>query len=287
MKPKKNVFLLCVVMLFLQAFMSGQNLSKKSILTFAEYLFESSDYSRASYEYLRVLHLFENSRMEKLQLYLKIGNCFSMLNRIDESQKYYKHCLEAKDNPEIYNRALINFGFLLFRQAQYRDSIFFLKNNKLSSENEKINTLILANYLCLEDKNKVKTRFADFKKEKKNYLKGLDQFMAAKIKLKSKSPLLAGLMSAIIPGTGRLYTGRVKEGLLSLISLAATSYLAYEGFRDKGIKSFKGWLFSSISVFLYIGNIHGAVVSAKLTNQMINKNYKKGVELSLKFYLND
>ena len=276
-----------MVIIFFQVFLSGQNLSKKSILTFAEYLFENSDYSRASYEYLRLLHLFENSRLEKLQLYLKIGNCFSMLNRVDESQQYYNQCLEAKDNLMIYNKALINYGFLLFRKDRYRDSIYFLNNNKLSSESEKINTLILANYLCLKNKHEIKTQFAEFKKEKKKYLNSLDQFMEAKSKLKTKSPLLAGLMSAIIPGTGRLYTGRVKEGLLSLISLAATSYLAYEGFRDKGIKSFKGWLFSSISAFLYIGNIHGAVVSAKLTNQMINKNYKKGIELSLKIYLND
>jgi len=287
MKPKLKVILFCMGFLVVQGVLPGQDISKNNILTFADYLFKNSDYSRASYEYLRVLHLFENSKFEKQKLYLKIGDCFAKLNKLKESKKYYDYCLEAKDNPKTYSQALISYGFLLFRFDQYRNSISFLENKQLFSAAEKINTLILANYLCLGDRQKSTHQFNEYKKKGKDYLKSLDNFMNVQSKLKYKSPLLAGVMSAFIPGSGRLYTGRVKEGLLSMVSLVTTSYLAYEGFKNNGIKSFKGWLFSSISAFLYIGNIHGTVVSAKLSNQMIKNKFKSGVEVTLRIYLND
>ena len=119
------------------------------------------------------------------------------------------------------------------------------------------------------------------------YVRVMDKYLKILTDLKFKSPLKAAMMSAILPGSGRIYAGRVKEGILSMVSFLATSYLAYEGFHQDGLKSFKGWLFSSIGAFLYIGNIYGSVLSARLTNDRLREGFGKGIELSLKVVIND
>ena len=40
--------------------------------------------------------------------------------------------------------------------------------------------------------------------------------------LPKRSPLLAGFLSTVVPGTGRLYTGRVGDALTSLMTVGLT-----------------------------------------------------------------
>jgi tetratricopeptide (TPR) repeat protein len=265
----------------------GQNYSKDELLRFADYLYENKDYSRASYEYLRVYHLFETNDSEKLALNLKIGQCFGFLNQPDNASQYFQYCLTEKPPGAVYSQALMQMGFLLFRGGQYQESRSFLEEKKTSPSNIMVNTLILANVLCQGDVGKARELFNQYKNDGISYIHSFDKYLGILSDFKFKSPLKAAIMSAILPGSGRIYTGRVKEGILSMVSFFATSYLAYEGFHEDGIKSFRGWLFSSIGAFLYIGNIYGSVLSARLMNDQLRQGFNRGVELSLQIYIND
>lgn len=255
--------------------------SRDKLIQFAHFLFENRDFSRAAYEYLRVMHLYENNQAEQDDLNLRIGNCFSFLNQPDNARKYYELCLESGQGDEIFNRALIRLGFLLFRIGKYDESSSLMEQKKLSADDEILNTIILANYLCLGNTGHAGAKFEEFRNAGRPYVSFFEKYLDMRHRLKIKSPLKAGLMSAILPGSGRIYAGRLKEGLISIVSFFATSYLAYEGFKDDGTSSFKGWLFSSISAFLYIGNIYGSVISARITNTRIEDGYRKGIEMSL------
>lgn len=286
MKLKKSVisFILLVIIPFL---LNGTEVSKQNIEKFAEFLYKSGDYSRASYEYMRILHLFENTDAEILELNLKIGKCFSFLNKYENAEKFFNLCLLSRPGVAIYDEALVHMGFLFFKQGQYDRSSSLLIDSQSAPDHRLINTMILANSLCKGDPEKARTIIDTFKREGRPYIQVFNRYSDILFNIKKKSPLKAAIMSTILPGSGRIYSGRVKEGLISMVSFFATSYLAYEGFRDRGIKSFKGWLFSSIGAFLYIGNIYGSVVSARITNQKIDDSFKKGIEISLKFYFND
>jgi hypothetical protein len=85
-------------------------------------------------------------------------------------------------------------------------------------------------------------------------------------KLRHKSLFLAGTMSAIIPGTGKVYSGRWKDGLMSLIFVGTTAFQAYRGFEKKGVKSAYGWIMGGFSLGFYLGNIYGSTKSAKIYN---------------------
>jgi tetratricopeptide (TPR) repeat protein len=276
-----KIILLLVLTFSLVSLSPGQESSRDKIIQFAHFLFENRDFSRAAYEYLRVIHLYENSPSELDDLNFRIGNCFSLLNKPENAQKYYEYCLQSKTDEDIYKKALLNLGFLFFKIWKYDESNSVLDRNKLSANDQILNTIILANYLCIGKAKEAGAKFQEFRKAGRPYVPVFDKYLEMIGDIKYKSPLKAGLWSAVLPGSGRIYAGRLKEGLISMITFFATSYLAYEGFRDNGIKSFKGWLFSSISAFLYIGNIYGSVISARLTNTRIQDGYRKGIEISL------
>ena len=47
------------------------------------------------------------------------------------------------------------------------------------------------------------------------------------LEIKYRSPALGGIMSAIIPGSGKMYAGRLLDGIQALSIVAAPAYHAY------------------------------------------------------------
>lgn len=80
-----------------------------------------------------------------------------------------------------------------------------------------------------------------------------------------KSPLFAGILSTILPGAGRLYTGDYGEAIASMVLTGIFGYLAVSNFIDGYPRS--GIIFSSIALFFNAGNIYGSVLSAKSYNR--------------------
>ncbi len=80
-----------------------------------------------------------------------------------------------------------------------------------------------------------------------------------------KNPVVAGILSAVIPGSGRAYSGRLGDGLFSFILIVGSSSLAYSYYEeDKELPAYGLGIFS---LLLYVGDIYGSVISAKLFNK--------------------
>jgi hypothetical protein len=73
-------------------------------------------------------------------------------------------------------------------------------------------------------------------------------------------------MSAVIPGSGKAYCGRMWDGLYSFLVVAAMSWQSYEGFSKNGISSGRGISFGLLGLIFYGGNILGSFNAAKLYN---------------------
>ncbi|MFL2983704.1 MAG: membrane protein insertion efficiency factor YidD [Candidatus Neomarinimicrobiota bacterium] len=76
------------------------------------------------------------------------------------------------------------------------------------------------------------------------------------------SPLIAGLLSMIIPGLGRAYCGRPMDGMMGLWTLYLTSSSAY--FAIKQERTILGPILGIASLYIYFGEIYGAWRMAKL-----------------------
>lgn len=74
--------------------------------------------------------------------------------------------------------------------------------------------------------------------------------------------IAAGLMSAVIPGSGKVYAGRTYDGLASLVSVGLAATFSATNFHRDGSSSFRGWAFGVFAVFLYAGNIYGSYEAA-------------------------
>ena len=84
---------------------------------------------------------------------------------------------------------------------------------------------------------------------------------------KHKSPLLAGLMSAIVPGSGKIYAGKTGQGLITFIQNLALGLQTYEAYRRDGWKSPRFLLYSGLFTFFYVGNIWGSTLTVHISKQ--------------------
>ena len=76
-----------------------------------------------------------------------------------------------------------------------------------------------------------------------------------------KSPLLAGLMSAILPGSGRIYAGRVLDGIMGMWMMYLVGNSAYNAIKNE--RPIAGPLFGIAAGFVYFGEVYGGWRAAK------------------------
>jgi len=96
---------------------------------------------------------------------------------------------------------------------------------------------------------------------------------------KYKSPALAVIMSAVIPGSGKAYSDRWGDAIVSFLFIGSNAWAAYRAFDKKGIKSVNGWIFGSLAFSFYSANLWGSAKAAKTYNSDVRKRYQDNAEL--------
>jgi hypothetical protein len=94
--------------------------------------------------------------------------------------------------------------------------------------------------------------------------------------LPRKSPALAGLMSAVIPGSGHFYTGRWRDGTIALLLNGAFLAAGIEAV-SAGNEAAAGILFFFEAAW-YSGAIYGAVNAAHKYNHDLEDRWLQGLE---------
>lgn len=98
---------------------------------------------------------------------------------------------------------------------------------------------------------------------------------------KSKSPFVAGLMSAVLPGAGKYYNGKIGQGTMSLVVSGILGLQAYEGYRKDGPKSPAFLIFGSLFSVFYISNIWGSVVAIRIEETSFNETVDETILLHM------
>jgi hypothetical protein len=98
---------------------------------------------------------------------------------------------------------------------------------------------------------------------------------------KRKSPLVAGVISGIIPGSGKLYSGKKAEAISSFLATTGLGFVAYENIHRRGFVSFPSIFFTTAFALTYASNIHGAVVTAHIVETEYRENVKNSILISL------
>ncbi len=147
------------------------------------------------------------------------------------------------------------------------DIDYFLKNNKTVSLYHK-SVFKWGNSMISGEYKNAQKEIDSFNESGNKLLPEMRYITKAALDQRFKSPLLAGSLSTVVPGLGKVYTGNYMDGIVSLLFIAGTAWQSYRGFNKSGVKSVSGWIFGGISMGFYIGNIYGSVKSARRFNKL-------------------
>jgi len=98
---------------------------------------------------------------------------------------------------------------------------------------------------------------------------------------KTKSPLLAGMMSAVIPGSGKIYAGKIGQGAMSLLISGIFGLQTWESYRKDGVKSPRFIIFGSLFSAFYVANVWGSVVTVKMTEIEFNDSANEAILVNM------
>jgi tetratricopeptide (TPR) repeat protein len=263
----KNKSLPVLLFLILSSSLSAQEYyNLNNSLRFADYLFKTRQYDLAAQEYERVVFLDSSqndARLALLQSYRFTGQYEKSIQTLEQQ---YKGSIEAL--PDVFAREYIKSLILSSDLAKAK---YFVQSARLLDDREK-KDLGVSIMLLNRDWGEAQ-RWA---KNDPSLNPALASLVNESSTLRYKKPGVALLFSALLPGSGKVYSGRWKDGLISLLFVSANAYQAYRGFSKKGIESVHGWVFGSFALGFYSGNLYGSYKSAKVHNQKLDDQlYKK------------
>ncbi len=93
---------------------------------------------------------------------------------------------------------------------------------------------------------------------------------------------LAGTLSAILPGLGKVYAGRPYEGLAAFWAVAGLGILTAEQASKNGLSNYRTLAAASLFTVFYLGNIYGASISARLQNEEFNHETNHQILLAIR-----
>ena len=251
--------------------------SPKNIKLFADYLFCEGDYLRAIEQYELIKDQFANDTINfKIMLgYSSLGlyqHSNEMLKTIScESSLYPDACLFSLKNELLLDPKPIEY---------HQTSVFN------SSQLKSFNRLLTISTLYADEPFVNKSDF--ILAFNSNQQKTVSLLYDYKFNPLYKSPPWAGIFSAIIPGSGKMYVGEWGDGITGLLLTSLFAYLAYDNFNAN--HDTRAWIFTGIGGFFYAGNIYGSIASAQIFNARIDFEFENGLKLFLEkenYFLSD
>jgi len=257
------------------------DLREKEICKFSSDLFEAGEYYRAITEGKRYISIFPQGKniqdMHKL-----IGDSYLMSKEWSVAiHAYEQFIIKFPTSPDI-NQVLFNKAICLLKKKEYGNAERLFQEIIDNSDPQRKDEAIQWKILLLIHENKFeeieKLLDDEFMRQEIGKKIGIiERTVYVKKNIGYKSPELAGVMSAILPGSGQLYNERYKDGVCSFILNALFIWGAYKAFDDENYAL--GGILTIFEVGWYTGNIYTAVNGAHKYNRKIDEDiFKKSLE---------
>ncbi len=245
--------------------------SPQNVKLFADFLFCDNDYLRAIEEYEKYLTSNEEDSVQfKIALSYSFmndqANALRKMNTIKISSPFYEQSRMER---------LKSFFLLKIDSSFYSYADELINSSSINSS--RANRLKNTSLLLISDDLPEKVNFlVPFENEDKNTLSGFYDFKKNPL---YKSETLAGILSAVVPGAGKMYTKNYADGITAFLFTGLLTYLAYTNFDHN--HRVRAWIFTSLGAGFYAGNVYGSIASAQIFNAKINFEFDEGVKLFL------
>lgn len=237
---------------------------------FGNYLISSSNFSEVL-NYPSIINLAQLSNEQSDSLNFLMGKAHFYDKSFDLAKSNFSSITETSlYGPSQYYSTLSNL---------YLGNYGIPNSTFINLPNQSLNSLIRkGDFILLNNTDSAKSlviRKSDFLIQK--HFNDLDNVIVSIENHKSKSAFLAGLMSAIIPGSGKFYSGKVGEGMASLLMVGILTASSIEQFNNGGFSNPQFYIMSLPAVFFYVGNIYGSYFSVKVSNIEFNEQIRDEV----------
>lgn len=263
---------LIILCLFVEIVAYSQSQQEKD-LKFAQYLVNTRQ-SEDAIHFIKSLPRQSLSEDHQDTLHFLLGKSYYQLQDLTNSAFHFSKLNDPQHPLYVESRFFESFNYLHLEKTEEAISIL----NQLSPEPGVLNGLrnfeVAGAYL-------LKREYALFDTLARSFDQQYYQFSAQEKSLlevrkdlaqhKRKSPLMAGIFSSIIPGSGKIYAGKTGQGIAGLLTTGILGLQALEGYRKDGADSARFLIFGSVFSIFYIGNIWGSVFTVKLTNDEFNE----------------
>ena len=276
MKLMSPFFFVCwcsfCLFLFLPFFVHSQTFNADDLLGFAQSLFREGDYLNALHEYQRYLFLYPNTAQADF-VQLHIAAAHQNMGQLDAAIEAYQSLIQNYPQSPFIERARSNIAQCHLLNGNQATSIAslrqFLSDYPMSGLAPRAQFIIATIYMdrrdwtaATQEWQQVRARYSQTP-----FAEMSDQLIRIAQQAKSlprRSPRIAGLLSALFPGLGQIYSGHYSSGVYSLLVIGATAagtgyYIDQERYEiaiPVGI----------IGLFFYLSNIYDSLQYARAFN---------------------
>ena len=258
--------------------------SPDSIIKFAQYLQAKGDFRRAANEYERALAQGQFS-LSKDEVGERLARCFLSMHRNDSAAALYGALAGRAPGDSSAMRFRINQIAALLDGGRFTEALAKARRLRAATNSSTAAAVQATAYLHLADPRSADTALATFVPAS-----GADSSVSLLARswvdryrsLGRKSPEAAGLLAALIPGSGKIYAGQARDGLIALGLISFFALQSVDGFQHNGSRSIKGWLFSAITLDFYVGNIYGSVLEVRSYNKRLRTGLLNDIDFSLR-----
>lgn len=277
----KTKTLIVLLLLAVPCALRAQPVSASNDLSFANRLFQEQDYYRAVTEYKRFIHLHPDSPAATDARYA-IGLSYFRGEKWDAAAAAFQDVRDMDPEGATGARALLMAAEADYRKGDYPSALdafsAFVRNHGGDPAAADARMRIVQCYLHLgntrnacEQANRGPENAADPR------LKTLAAETVAIRDVPSKSPALAGTLSALVPGAGQLYIGRPRDAGVSFLINGGMIALAAVAFHND--EPVAGSIVSLVELSWYTGNIYGAVNGAHKYNRLQRRRFIDSLEV--------
>jgi tetratricopeptide (TPR) repeat protein len=207
---------------------TAQSQNFEQTIQFADKQFELKNYQLAVKEYQRALFFSEGNQFD--YLYQQIAHSFYINNQFEQALYFYDLSYKTAKNDSIKFERIFNRSLCFLKTNKFKQSIQELLNltDSLSNYfNDRRNFYFAVSYFGLEDFKKSESYFlACLKNADKNARTEIEDLFGRKKNLYRPNPKTAKTLSMILPGSGQIYAGDVKNSLNSVLLTGSFVMLA-------------------------------------------------------------
>lgn len=277
---------MCIIisMVLCETISYAQNRTIHQSIIFSDFLMSNKLYDDCTFLLKQTKSQPGATSLQKDTLSFSLGLVFYKRNLPDSSVISFS---DVSESSTLFNESRLYKSYIFSNENKYTESLNSVMELKCTSDEDIANKQLYnaGISLLIRDTAQFKHITDSFPKASKEIDMAVNNLISLNERIrnvKRKSGLLAGAMSAIIPGAGKIYAGKIRQGLATFIPVVLMGAQVFEAGKVGKIKSLRFLIYSGLFSVFYVGNIWGSVLSVSVCRSEFNREINDQILLNLR-----